>query len=154
MRLTQLFTEISHHDPFAKYWNPAEKEIEQQKAAEKEEENWIQPHVDQAKQTEQQAMEMERDLIRRGMDPDDSTLTRVNKEPFETRQFRFQNGLYTAKAYRVDTFDGPEIRVEFYTPTGKICDIQQEAMGVSGIIDGWMEFGNHGPVRRRDDTKF
>ena len=154
MKLSILFTEISHHDPYAKYWNPAEKAIEQQKTAEKQDEEWLGSNMAQTKEVEQQANDVERQLVKQGMNPDAWPLSRANKEPFETKQFKFQNGLYSVKAYDIDTYDGPETRVEFYTPAGKMCDVQQEAASVDSIIQMWMEVGNHGPVRRRDETKF
>lgn len=151
MRLNDLF---EADDPFAKYWNPAEREVEKQKAAEKQEADWMAQAYGGLKHMQYKAVDAERELIKKGMNPDASTLSRPDREPFETRQVRFQNAMYTVKAYNVDTYDGPETRVEFYGPDGKICDTQQEAMSVGGIIRMWMEMGNHGPIRRRDETKF
>lgn len=151
MKLNNLF---EADDPFAKYWNPAEREVERQKAAEKEDADFNARMMGGLKHLEQKAVDLERGQIKAGMNPDDSTLSRPDREPFETRQVRFQNGIYTVKAYNVDTYYGPETRAEFYTPDGKLCDSQQEAMSVGGLIRMWMEQGNHGPIRRRDETKF
>lgn len=152
MRLNDLF---EADDPFAKYWNPAEKEVEKQKAFDKRLRGAQAMAYGGMKHMQSKASDAEYAMTARGeMDPDKSRLTHTEKEPFETRQVRFKNSLYTVRAYSAGTPDGPETRVEFYGPDGQICDVQQEPSDVDGIIEMWMEVGDHGPIRRRDETKF